>query len=250
MKLLKAYKPKACPATIGVVGYPNVGKSSLINSLKRSKVSHIAAHHRYFSQQSQVCGVAAQAGHTKDVQSIQLAKDLRILDTPGIVLHDDDLDKGKGNKKGNIFLRNVIKVEDIEDPLAVGGWQWLPYWSHWRTVVEEIVARTPPELLQSIYKIPEYNSSLEFLTVVALTNGRLLKVRTWIFPWNAFAHMREQGGVPDLSATARLVLNDWNQQKIPNFSEPPTTHPSLIPSTGQSLFLTLIPFYDTISSCG
>lgn len=38
LKLLKAYKPKAGSVTIGVVGYPNVGKSSLINSLKRSKV--------------------------------------------------------------------------------------------------------------------------------------------------------------------------------------------------------------------
>jgi len=39
LKLLKAYKPKAGSITVGVVGYPNVGKSSLINSLKRSKVS-------------------------------------------------------------------------------------------------------------------------------------------------------------------------------------------------------------------
>ena len=38
LKLLKAYKPKAGSVTVGVVGYPNVGKSSLINSLKRSKV--------------------------------------------------------------------------------------------------------------------------------------------------------------------------------------------------------------------
>ena len=38
LRLLKAYKPKAGSITIGVVGYPNVGKSSLINSLKRSKV--------------------------------------------------------------------------------------------------------------------------------------------------------------------------------------------------------------------
>lgn len=40
IRLLKAYKPKASSVTIGVVGYPNVGKSSLINSLKRSKVTH------------------------------------------------------------------------------------------------------------------------------------------------------------------------------------------------------------------
>jgi len=54
--------------------------------------------------------------------------------------------------------------------------------------------------------------------------------------------MRAQGGVPGLLATARQVLNDWNQQKIPYFSEPPVTHPSLIPSTRQSLFRILIFF--------
>lgn len=53
--------------------------------------------------------------------------------------------------------------------------------SYGRTTVEAIVARTPPELLRKIYKIPEYNSPLEFLTLAALTNGRLLKVRTWEF---------------------------------------------------------------------
>ena len=39
MRILKAYKPSAAQSvTVGVVGYPNVGKSSLINTLKRSKV--------------------------------------------------------------------------------------------------------------------------------------------------------------------------------------------------------------------
>ncbi|KAF8197009.1 P-loop containing nucleoside triphosphate hydrolase protein [Pholiota molesta] len=183
LKLLKAYKPKAGSVTIGVVGYPNVGKSSLINSLKRSKV----------------CAVAAQPGHTKDLQSVQLERGMRIIDSPGVVFDDDDYDDGKGNKKGSVLLRNVVKVEDVEDPIAV---------------VEEIIGRTPRENLQKIYNLPEFSSTLEFLTMMALSNGRLLK-----------------GGTPDLNSAARQVLSDWNQQKIPYFSTPPTIHPSLIPST-------------------
>ncbi|CAA7264538.1 unnamed protein product [Cyclocybe aegerita] len=167
LKLLKAYKPKAGSVTVGVVGYPNVGKSSLINSLKRSKV----------------CAVAAQPGHTKDLQSVQLERGMRIIDSPGVVFDDDDFDDGKGSKKGSVLLRNVVKVEDVEDPIAV---------------VEEILSRTPRPTLQKIYNLPEFTSTLEFLTMLALSNGRLLK-----------------GGTPDLNAAARQILTDWNQQKIP-----------------------------------
>ncbi|KAM6499506.1 P-loop containing nucleoside triphosphate hydrolase protein [Amanita muscaria] len=182
MRLLKAYKPRTGSVTVGVVGYPNVGKSSLINSLKRSKA----------------CAVAAQPGHTKEIQSVQLERGLRIVDSPGVVFDDDDFDDGKGSKKGNVLLRNVVKVEDIEDPNAV---------------VEEILSRTPRETVQKLYKLPEFSSTLEFLTMLALTTGKLLK-----------------GGTPDVSAAARHVLMDWNHQKIPYFSTPPTTHPSSIPS--------------------
>ncbi|KAL1676390.1 P-loop containing nucleoside triphosphate hydrolase protein [Schizophyllum commune] len=190
LKLLKAYKPKSGSVTIGVVGYPNVGKSSLINTLKRSKA----------------CAVASQPGHTKELQSVQLERGIRIVDSPGVVFDDDgEAAVVKSARKGSVLLRNVVRVDDVEDPIAV---------------VEEIVARTEVEALQRIYNLPAFGSTLEFLTMVALSAGKLLK-----------------GGTPDLNNAARQILNDWNHQKIPYFSTPPEVHtsqiPSLVPGTNE-----------------
>lgn len=43
-----------------------------------------------------------------------------------------------------------------------------------------------------------------------------------------------QGGTPDILAAARQILTDWNHEKIPYTSIPPTTHISSIPSTARS----------------
>lgn len=67
-----------------------------------------------------MCAVAAQPGHTKDLQSIQLERGIRVVDSPGVVFDEDDDVDGKGGRKGSILLRNVVKVEDIDDPIAVG----------------------------------------------------------------------------------------------------------------------------------
>ncbi|KAI1791556.1 hypothetical protein LXA43DRAFT_1010761, partial [Ganoderma leucocontextum] len=172
LRLLKAYKPTAQSIAVGIVGYPNVGKSSLINSLKRSKV----------------CA---------------LERGLRIIDSPGVVFDVDDFDDGKAAsssaRKSNILLRNVVKVEDVPDPVEL---------------VEEILARTDCTTVKKLYNVEDFASPLEFLTMLALLTGRLLK-----------------GGTPDVLAAARHVLMDWNHQKIPYFSVPPSVHPSLVPST-------------------
>ena len=183
LRLLKAYKPTAQSITVGIVGYPNVGKSSLINSLKRSKV----------------CAVAAQPGHTKELQTVQLERGLRIIDSPGVVFDADDFDDGKAPAsaaRSNILLRNVVKVEDVPDPVALVG---------------EILARTDSTTVKKLYAVEDFASPLEFLTMLALLTGRLLK-----------------GGTPDVLAAARQVLTDWNHQKIPYFSVPPSVHPSLV----------------------
>ncbi|EKM60576.1 uncharacterized protein PHACADRAFT_246589 [Phanerochaete carnosa HHB-10118-sp] len=194
-KLLKAYRPAVGAGggkqvkqsvTVGVVGYPNVGKSSLINSLKRSKV----------------CSVASTPGHTQTLQTVQLERGLKIVDSPGVVFDDadDQVDSaGRPRPKGTgVLLRNVVKVEDIEDPIAL---------------VEEILTRTDHETLMKIYNLPQIGSTLEFLTMLALVSGKLLK-----------------GGTPDVLSAARTVLTDWNHHKIPFFSVPPTIHPSMLPS--------------------
>ena len=66
-----------------------------------------------------VCAVAAQPGHTKDLQSIQLERGLRIVDSPGVIFEDDD--SIQGQKESSVLLRNVVKPEDVDDPISVGG---------------------------------------------------------------------------------------------------------------------------------
>jgi ribosome biogenesis GTPase A len=55
--------------TIGCCGFPNVGKSSLLNSLKGRKC----------------VSVSKTPGHTKHLQTIFLTKNVRLCDCPGLV---------------------------------------------------------------------------------------------------------------------------------------------------------------------
>jgi hypothetical protein len=54
---------------IGIVGYPNTGKSSLINLITRKGSTRISK----------------QAGFTKGIQKIRLTEDILLLDTPGVI---------------------------------------------------------------------------------------------------------------------------------------------------------------------
>lgn len=72
LQLLKHYARTGAvktSITVGLIGFPNVGKSSVINSLCRVRAVK----------------VGATPGVTKSAQEIHLDKRVKLLDTPGIV---------------------------------------------------------------------------------------------------------------------------------------------------------------------
>lgn len=121
---------------VGVVGLPNVGKSSLINSLKRSRA----------------CSVGAVPGVTKFMQEVYLDKFIRLLDAPGIV-------PGPNSEVGTI-LRNCIHVQKLGDPV---------------TPVETILQRCNLEEISNYYGVSGFQTTEHFLTAVAHRLGKKKK---------------------------------------------------------------------------
>lgn len=123
--------------TVGVVGVPNVGKSSFINSLKRSRV----------------CNVGSQPGVTRALQEIILDKNIKLIDCPGIVFAEDGADEG-------VLLRNVLRPDQLSNPAEA---------------IAVIVQRVGVHELARIYGMEDFASIDDFLFVVAKTLGKVKK---------------------------------------------------------------------------
>ena len=80
--------------SVGLIGYPNTGKSSVINTLRRKKV----------------CTVAPIPGETKVWQYITLMKKIFLIDCPGIV------PPSSKDSSADILFRGVVRIENVSNP--------------------------------------------------------------------------------------------------------------------------------------
>lgn len=136
--LLKNYarsKNLKMSISVGVIGIPNVGKSSLINSLKRERA----------------VGVGSTPGFTKSMQEVVLDKNLKLLDCPGIIFTS-------ASSEAEAALRNAVKVEQLVDVIAP---------------VELILQKSTKEQLMEIYQLAEFENVVQFLTAVAKKRGKV-----------------------------------------------------------------------------
>lgn len=124
--------------SVGFVGYPNVGKSSIINTIKNKKV----------------CNVAPIPGETKVWQYITLMRRIYLIDCPGIVppsSRDTETQK---------VLKGVVRVEHLSAP---------------GDSIPLLLERVRPEYMTRTYGVQSWTDSDGFLTQLAVKRGKLGK---------------------------------------------------------------------------
>lgn len=124
--------------SVGFIGYPNTGKSSIINTLRKK----------------QVCPVAPIPGQTKVWQYVTLMKRIYLIDCPGVVPISTEDDETA------TVLKGVVRVENVKNP---------------EDHVQGILERCKPEYLRRTYEVSGWTDSVDFLSKVASATGKLLK---------------------------------------------------------------------------
>uniref|UniRef100_H0UTK5 Guanine nucleotide-binding protein-like 3 n=1 Tax=Cavia porcellus TaxID=10141 RepID=H0UTK5_CAVPO len=116
------------PIQVGVIGFPNVGKSSIINSLK----------------QERICNVGISMGLTRSMQAVPLDKQITIIDSPSFIV-------SPLNSSAALALRSPASIEVVK-PLEAAS---------------AILSQADARQVVLKYNVPGYENALEFFTNLA-----------------------------------------------------------------------------------
>ena len=123
--------------SVGFIGYPNVGKSSIINTLKAKKV----------------CKVAPLAGETKVWQYISLMRRIYLVDCPGVVYPS-------AATPTECVLKGVVRIENVKNP---------------EDYISAMLERVKTDYIKMTYSLISWTGAEDFLEQIARKSGRLLK---------------------------------------------------------------------------
>ncbi len=139
---VKRFKVKHAKAHVGVIGYPNTGKSTLMNILSGSGKAR----------------ASPESGFTRGIQKIRLNKDLLLLDTPGVIPDKEYTTSPIRDikKHAQTGIKNAEKAKDPE------------------IIVDELL-RHNQELFESFYTVESQGDVEIFLDSLGKKKGFLKK---------------------------------------------------------------------------